>query len=155
MLLLRKTKQLWFINIHRCHWQNHHNSAKTFAITTNIGTKLLNGYKLKVNKNGVHSNKHFCKYLKIVDGGAINADMTPPQFLKFKTDCNIFKRFFNIPENQLYAQLYSSCDDYVQKSLANAFNDFLPSLKSNYSKHSKPLLPKNSTVPYIAFILAP
>ena len=47
------------------------NSAKTFAITTKIGTKLLNGYKLKVNKNGVHSSKHFCKNLKIVDGGAI------------------------------------------------------------------------------------
>ena len=61
------------INIHRCYWQNqnHHNSAKTFVITTKIGTKLLNVYKLKVNKNGVHSSKHFCKNLKIVDGGAI------------------------------------------------------------------------------------
>ena len=71
LLILCRTKKLWFINIHRCHWQNHHNSAKTFAITTKIGTKLLNGYKLKFNKNGVYSNKHFCKNLKIVDGGAI------------------------------------------------------------------------------------
>ena len=38
-----------------------HNSAKTFAITTKIGTKLLNGYKLKVNKNGVQAVSIFVK----------------------------------------------------------------------------------------------
>ena len=51
------------MNIHRCHWQNHHNSAKTFAITK-TGTKLLNRYKLKVKKNGAHSSKYFFKNLK-------------------------------------------------------------------------------------------
>ena len=71
LLLLCRTKKLWFINIHRCHWQNHHNSAKTFATTTKTGTKLLNGYKLKVNKKGVHSSQYFCKNLEIVDGCAI------------------------------------------------------------------------------------
>lgn len=84
----------------------------------------------------------------------VNADITPPQFCKFKTDCMSSNVSLTFPKTS-FMQLYSSCYDYVQKSLANAFNDFLPSLKSNYSKHSKPLLPKNSTVPYIAFILAP
>ena len=49
--------------MHRCHWQNYHNSAKTFAITK-TGTKLLNRYKLKVKKDGVHSSKYFFKNLK-------------------------------------------------------------------------------------------
>ena len=70
-LPLWKTKNLWFINIRRCHWQNPHNSASTFAITTKITTKLLNRYKLKVKKYSVHSSKCFCKKVNIVDGSAI------------------------------------------------------------------------------------
>ena len=54
----------------------------------------------------------------------LNADMTHPQFRKFTTDWNVFKRITNIPETQLHAQLYSCCDDYVQNSLVNTITDF-------------------------------
>ena len=76
------------INIHRCYWQNHHNSAKTSAITTNIDTKLLNGYKLKVNKNGVHSSKHFCKNFEKVDGGGAILH-SPATQNKVKKPCHL------------------------------------------------------------------
>ena len=38
LLLLWKTKKIWFISIHKCHRKNHHNPAKTIAISTKIGT---------------------------------------------------------------------------------------------------------------------
>ena len=64
LLLLCRTKKLFLINIHRCHWQDHHTLAKTFAITTKIGTKLLNRHKLKVKKMGFIAVSIFVKIWK-------------------------------------------------------------------------------------------
>lgn len=50
-------------------------------------------------------------------------DVILRQFRNFKTNWNEFKRITNIPKNQLYAQLYSTCDDYVQNSLVNSVTD--------------------------------
>ena len=43
-----KSNTLWLKNIHRYHWKNDNNSAKTFPIITGIATILLNRQKLKV-----------------------------------------------------------------------------------------------------------
>ena len=44
----------------------------------------------------------------------LNADMNHPQFSKFNTYQNEFKRITNIRVNQTHVQLYSSCDNYVR-----------------------------------------
>ena len=54
----------------------------------------------------------------------LNADMTHIQFGKFEKDWNVFKRFTNTPENQIHAQLYSSCDNYVRNSSVNSVTNF-------------------------------
>ena len=52
------------------------------------------------------------------------ADMTHPQFRKFCTDWDVYKRITNIPETQIHTQLYHTCDDNVQNSLVNTVPDF-------------------------------
>ena len=54
----------------------------------------------------------------------LTAEMTHPQFRKFKTDWDVFKKITNLPETQIHAQLYSSCDEHVQNSLVNSVTDF-------------------------------
>ena len=76
----------------------------------------------------------------------LNMCMTNPQFHKFKTNWNVFKRITNILENQLHAQLYSSCDDYNHNSLVNYVTDFfnlteeqlLSALETTVTKKSNP-----------------
>lgn len=53
----------------------------------------------------------------------LTVDVILRQFRNFKTNWNEFKRTTNIPKNQLYAQLYSTCDEYVQNSLVNSVTD--------------------------------
>ena len=74
------------------------------------------------------------------------ADMTHPQFRKFRMDWSVFKKITNIPDNQIHAHIYSSCDDTVQNSLVNTVTDFftltedqlLPTLKQIVTKKSNP-----------------
>ena len=51
-------------------------------------------------------------------------DMTNPQFRKFHTDWNVFKKITNLPDSQIHAQLYNSCDESVQNSLVNSVTNF-------------------------------
>ena len=51
-------------------------------------------------------------------------DMTHTQFWKFRTDWNIFKKITDLPDSQIYAQLYNSCDESVQNSLVNSITNF-------------------------------
>ena len=51
-------------------------------------------------------------------------DMTHPQFRKFRTDWNVFKKITNLPDSQIHAQLYNSCDASVQNSLVNSVTNF-------------------------------
>ena len=54
----------------------------------------------------------------------LTAEMTKPQFCKFKTDWQVYKHITNLPESQIHAHLYNSCDDYVQTSLVNSAANF-------------------------------
>ena len=49
----------------------------------------------------------------------LQAEMTNPQFRKFRVDWSVFKKITNIMDNQIHAQLYNACDDSVQNSLLN------------------------------------
>ena len=51
-------------------------------------------------------------------------DMKRLQFCKFRTDWNVFKRITNLPDNQIYTQLYNACDETVQINLVNTTTDF-------------------------------
>ena len=70
----------------------------------------------------------------------LTSEMTKPQFRKFKMDWQVYKHITNLPESQIHAHLYNSCDDYVQTSLVNTAADFftLPG-KINSLPPSKPL----------------
>ena len=54
----------------------------------------------------------------------LSADITHPQFRKFKIDWNVYKTISNIQPNQIPAQLYSTCDSDVQNSIINTAADF-------------------------------
>ena len=55
----------------------------------------------------------------------LTAKMTRLQFHKFKTDWDVYKHITNLPDSQLHAHLYKSCDDYVQTSLVNSTSYFM------------------------------
>ena len=73
----------------------------------------------------------------------LNADMTHPQFRKFKTDWAVFKRITNLPSNQLHAQLYNSCDEHVQNSLVNTVTDFFSLTEVELLNMLEDIVPKN------------
>ena len=77
----------------------------------------------------------------------LNANMTNPQFRKFKTQTNwlVFKRITNIPDNQIHAQLYSCCGDHVQNCFVNTIiafftitDDQLLTTLEQFTKKSNP-----------------
>ena len=70
-------------------------------------------------------------------------DMTHPQFRKFRTDWNVFKKITNLPDSQIHAQLYNSCDASVQNSLVNSVTNFFY-LKLTFSNSLKLLSPKTA-----------
>ena len=47
-----------------------------------------------------------------------------PQFCKFRTNWNVFKRITNLPDNQIHAQLYNACGETVQNNLVNTTTNF-------------------------------
>ena len=54
----------------------------------------------------------------------LHSEMTNAQFRKFLVDWSVFKKITLIPDNQLHAQLYNTCDDTTQHSLLNTVSDF-------------------------------
>ena len=55
----------------------------------------------------------------------VTADMTHPQFRKFRVDWSVYKTITGIPTHELTAHLYSTCDPAVQNSIINAQPKFL------------------------------
>ena len=53
------------------------------------------------------------------------AEMTRPQFCKFKTDWHVYKHITDLPNTRLLAHLYNSCNDYVKTSLVNSTSNFM------------------------------
>ena len=51
-------------------------------------------------------------------------DITHPQFREFRTDWNVFKKITNLPDSQIHAQLYNSCNESVQNSSVNSVPKF-------------------------------
>ena len=76
----------------------------------------------------------------------LTADMTLPQFRKFKIDWDVFKRITHISGTQIHAQLYSCCDEATQNSIVNTINDIfsvteetlLKTIEEIVTKHSNP-----------------
>ena len=71
--------------------------------------------------------------------------MTHPQFCKFKTDWNVFKRITNIPDNQIHAviqQLWWFCPNSLVNSVTDFFTlteaQLLSTLKQIVTKKSNP-----------------
>ena len=55
----------------------------------------------------------------------LQAEMTQPQFWKFKVDWDVYKQISHIPKTNLAAQLYHLCDDTLQHNIVNAIVNFL------------------------------
>ena len=54
---------------------------------------------------------------------SITAEMTHPQFRKFKIDWEVYKKMTSLPTTHISNYLYSACDDEVQNSLINSGQD--------------------------------
>ena len=54
----------------------------------------------------------------------IEADMTKPQFRKFRIDWQMFKSSTGIPNDQVHSYLYRCCDPHVQSSLVSSNSTF-------------------------------
>ena len=74
----------------------------------------------------------------------LQAEMTKPQFRKFLIDWSVFKKITNIPDNQVHAQLYNSCDDSVQNSLLNTVSDFFRLSEEQLLKTLEEIVTKRS-----------
>ena len=55
----------------------------------------------------------------------LDADMTKPQFRKFKMDWEMFKRGTQLPQHQVNAYLYNCCDPHVQSQLVNGATNMI------------------------------
>ena len=51
--------------------------------------------------------------------------MTRPQFCKFKTDWDVCKHITILPDSQLHAHFYNSCNDFVPTSVVNSTSNFM------------------------------
>ena len=85
----------------------HHAKANTPANTTTSPTTITTFMKMPAAKPRI-----------------ILHHMTQSQFRKFWIDWNVFKRITNLPDNQIHAQLYNSCNETVQNNLLNTTTDF-------------------------------
>ena len=54
----------------------------------------------------------------------IDADMTKPQFRKFRIDWSMFKRSTRLQDDQVHSYLYNCCDPHVQSALVNTNSAF-------------------------------
>ena len=54
----------------------------------------------------------------------IAAEMTKPQFRKFRIDWQMFKQSVRLQDDQLHSYLYNCCDPHVQNALVNANSQF-------------------------------
>ena len=54
----------------------------------------------------------------------VKAEMTHPEFRKFKVDWQVFKRRTRLPLEQVAVELYSACDNAVQNAIVNTCDDF-------------------------------
>ena len=61
----------------------------------------------------------------------LHADMTHPQFRKFKIDWDVYKKISNVPVSNLPAQLYHICDDTLQNSIVNTIPNFFTSTEAD------------------------
>ena len=76
----------------------------------------------------------------------VNAEMTHPEFRKFRVDWRVFKTLTALPTGQIAAQVYSNCDSNVQNAIINSHSDFfslgeaavLDLLESIVTKRSNP-----------------
>ena len=76
----------------------------------------------------------------------LQAEMTHPQFRKFKVDWDVYKKISNISSSNIPAQLYHICDDTLQHNIVNTIDNFftlneqdiLKTLATIVTKHSNP-----------------
>lgn len=54
----------------------------------------------------------------------VKAEMTHPEFRKFRVDWQVFKSLTMLPVTQIAAQIYSNCDSSVQTSIINTADNF-------------------------------
>ena len=76
----------------------------------------------------------------------VNAEMTPAEFRKFRTDWTVYKSITQLPDDQKAPQLYTACDSEVQTCIVNTISDFfskdeddiLNSIESIVTRQSNP-----------------
>ena len=77
---------------------------------------------------------------------SLKMDITHPEFRKFKIDWSVYKQITCIPESQIAAQLYTTCDSGVQTAIINTCenifdmkeDDLLEKLEGICTKKSNP-----------------
>ena len=74
----------------------------------------------------------------------LHADMTHPQFRKFKIDWDVYKKISNVPVSNLPAQLYHICDDTLQHSIVNTVPNFFTSTEEDLLKILEKIVTKQS-----------
>ena len=55
----------------------------------------------------------------------VKSEMTHPEFRKYKVDWGVFKKLTNLPDDQIAAHIYNSCDSTVQNAIVNTSANFL------------------------------
>ena len=55
---------------------------------------------------------------------SLQAEMTHPQFQKFKVDWSVYKQITALPPSQIPPYLYNACDDSTQNAIVNTMPDF-------------------------------
>ena len=81
------------------------------------------------------------------------ADLTRPQFRKFRIDWDVYKKISSIETNRIPAQLYSLCDASVQNSIINTAPSFFECDESKIMDILERIVTKraNPTVHRMAF----
>ena len=79
----------------------------------------------------------------------IAADMTCPQFRKFKVDWDVYKNITGISTAQIPSQLYSLCADSVQSTIINTKSDLFTIPEPDLLNTMQPSSLKNLTPAYI------
>ena len=55
----------------------------------------------------------------------LKSEMTHPEFRKYKIDWGVFKKLTDLPDDQVAAHIYNSCDSNVQNAIVNTSANFL------------------------------